>query len=196
MMRIITGKARGVRLATLEGENTRPTAERAKEAVFSALQFEIAHKQVLDLFAGSGQMGLEALSRGADHAVLCDRSKEAVEIIRANAKKTRLEELCTVYCTDYQAFLSRLPKNSGFDLVFLDPPYALGAIPTALRLLVQAGALKAGAKLVCEAGDPAHVFGNDQALASHFEILRQSKYGAAYVTILQYNQENNTTGED
>ena len=196
MMRIITGKARGVRLATLEGENTRPTAERAKEAVFSALQFEIAHKQVLDLFAGSGQMGLEALSRGADHAVLCDRSKEAVEIIRTNAKKTRLEELCTVYCTDYQAFLSRLQKNSGFDLVFLDPPYALGAIPTALRLLIQAGALKAGAKLVCEAGDPAHVFGNDQALASHFEILRQSKYGAAYVTILQYNQENNTTGED
>ena len=193
MMRIITGKARGVRLATLEGENTRPTAERVKEAVFSALQFEISHKQVLDLFAGSGQMGLEALSRGADHAGLCDRSKEAVQIIRANAKKTRLEELCTVYCTDYDAFLRRLPANGGFDLVFLDPPYALGAIPKALRLLLQSGALRAHAKVVCEAACFEDVFAADEGLASRFEILRQNKYGAAYVTILQYKNE---TGEE
>ena len=86
MMRIITGKARGVRLDTLPGENTRPTAERAKEAVFSMLQFELQGRVVLDLFAGSGQMALEAISRGAAHAVLVDVSREAVAIIEKNIK--------------------------------------------------------------------------------------------------------------
>ena len=81
MMRIITGKARGVRLDTPEGENTRPTAERAKEAIFSMLQFEMEDRAVLDLFAGSGQLGLEALSRGAAHAVLVDRDKTAAETV-------------------------------------------------------------------------------------------------------------------
>ena len=87
MMRIITGKARGVRLSTLEGNNTRPTSERAKEAIFSIIQFELNKANVLDLFAGSGQMGLEALSRGAAKAVFCDLSRDAVAIIKENAKK-------------------------------------------------------------------------------------------------------------
>ncbi|MGN1048588.1 MAG: RsmD family RNA methyltransferase, partial [Eubacteriales bacterium] len=91
MMRIITGSAKGVRLATLDGENTRPTTERAKEAVFSMLQFDIEGRRVLDLFAGSGQMGLEALSRGAASAVMVDHAKAAVEIIHKNIEKTKLE---------------------------------------------------------------------------------------------------------
>ena len=90
MMRIITGKARGVKLDTLEGLATRPTTEKVKEAIFSAIQFEIEGRRVLDLFAGSGQMALEALSRGAKDAVLVDASKEAAEIIRKNAVKTKL----------------------------------------------------------------------------------------------------------
>ena len=90
MMRIITGKARGVRLDTLEGLATRPTAEKVKEAIFSMIQFDIEGRRVLDIFAGSGQMALEALSRGAKDAVLIDASKEAAEIIRKNALKTKL----------------------------------------------------------------------------------------------------------
>ena len=93
MMRIITGRARGVRLNTLPGEGTRPTSERAKEAVFSMLQFDLQGQAVLDLFAGSGQMALEAISRGASHAVLSDASSAAVGVIRANAEKTRLASL-------------------------------------------------------------------------------------------------------
>lgn len=86
-MRIITGKARNIPLKTLEGDDTRPTSERVKEAVFSMLQFEIEGRRVLDLFAGSGQLGLEALSRGASHATFIDNSRAASDIIIENAKK-------------------------------------------------------------------------------------------------------------
>ena len=101
MMRIITGRARGTHLYTLEGDATRPTSERAKEAVFSMLQFELAGRAVLDLFAGSGQMALEAVSRGAERAVLVDASPKAVEIIKKNVQKTHFEAECTVLCADY-----------------------------------------------------------------------------------------------
>ena len=189
MMRIITGKARGVRLATLKGENTRPTSERTKEAVFSILQFELSGKEVLDLFAGSGQMGLEALSRGAVHAVLCDASREAVDVIRANALKTRLSLQCDIFCSDFAALLPTLRRKKRFDLVFLDPPYALGAVPNALRSLLRYNLLNAGAKLVCETAAFEDVFGEDRELESHFDILRTTHYGVAYVTILQLKSD-------
>ena len=112
MMRIITGKARGVRLATLEGEATRPTSERAKEAVFSVLQFDISGRRVLDLFAGSGQLGLEALSRGASSATFCDASREAVAVIQKNTIKTRLAPMCDVICADWET-ANRSKKKSG-----------------------------------------------------------------------------------
>lgn len=186
MMRIITGQARGVRLKTPEGEHTRPTAERTKEAIFSMLQFDLYRANVLDLFAGSGQMALEALSRGAEYAVLCDSSREAVEVIRDNATKTRLSDRCRVLGGDCFSALQAV-KNRKFDLVFLDPPYAEGLIPRALRALLAADLLADGAKLVCEAASFEDVFSNDPALATHFEILKQTHYGIAYVTVLQYN---------
>ncbi len=191
MMRIITGKARGTHLVTLAGENTRPTAERAKEAVFSMLQFELADKQVLDLFAGSGQMALEAISRGAAHAVLCDASREAIGVIRKNAEKTRLLLQCDILCGDYRTLLQTMKHKKRFDIVFLDPPYAMRAIPEALRLLIDCRLLSPNAKLVCETAGEGDVFLGDDALASRFEILRVSRYGAACVTILQskHNEE-------
>ena len=105
MMRIITGSARGVKLLTLEGDATRPTAERVKEAVFSMLQFELEGRAVLDLFAGSGQLGFEALSRGAARATLIDESRDAVAVVIENAKKTRLFDRCRISCADFAAFL-------------------------------------------------------------------------------------------
>ena len=92
MMRVITGRARGIKLVTLEGEMTRPTSERAKEAIFSMIQFDLEGRRVLDLFAGSGQMGIEALSRGAAQAVMVDQSKDAIAIIKQNVEKTKLSE--------------------------------------------------------------------------------------------------------
>ena len=185
MMHIITGRARGVRLDTLPGTATRPTSERAKEAVFSMLQFEMADARVLDLFAGSGQLGLEAISRGASRAILCDRSKDAVAVIKRNVQKTRFDAYCDVFCMDYQALLHTLKGGEPFDMVFLDPPYAIGAVPVALQLLIENGLLADNAKIVCETGAAEDVFGQDLKLASQFEILKQSRYGAAFVTILR-----------
>ena len=190
MMRIITGKARGVRLATLEGENTRPTSERAKEAIFSMLQFEIDGARVLDLFAGSGQMGLEALSRGAAHAVFCDLSKDAVEIVKTNIKKTRMEGQCDVFCGDYKVTLQRLRNRQNFDLVFLDPPYAGSLVPAALSELIENDLLSNGAKIICETASPEDVFGTDLQLAISFETVKQTRYGIAHVTILQYGRDD------
>ncbi len=193
MMRIITGKARGTRLATLPGENTRPTSERAKEAIFSMLQFDLMGKQVLDLFSGSGQMGLEAVSRGASHAVLCDASRDAADVIRSNALKTRLAPECDILCADYTTVLQSMRRKRQFDVVFLDPPYADGLLPKSLTMLLQCGLLSDGAKIICESASFEDVFSKDTMLASHFDVLRTSRYGVAYITVLQYPA---TKGED
>ena len=194
MMRIITGRARGVKLASLAGENTRPTSERAKEAVFSMLQFEIRGAEVLDLFAGSGQMGLEALSRGAEHAFLCDRAKDAVEVIRTNTYKTKLAPFCEVVCMEHTAMLRELRRRKvKLDLVFLDPPYARLLIPDTLRLLTEYGLLNKKAKVVCESAADADVFGAGTALQEQFDVLRSARYGVAHITVLQIKD---TLGEE
>lgn len=185
MMRIITGRARGVRLLSLEGEQTRPTAERTKEAVFSMLQFEMEDRRVLDLFAGSGQMGLEAVSRGATCACLVDRSKDAIEVIKKNCLKTKLAPFCEVLCLDYAEFLRSCRGKRKFDMVFLDPPYAMCVIPDAIGGLIRARAIEEGCTLVCESAEFDHVFGGDEELAMHFDVLKQVRYGAACVTILR-----------
>ena len=186
MMRIITGRARGTQLYTLEGDATRPTSERAKEAVFSMLQFELRGRRVLDLFAGSGQMALEAISRGAQSAVLVDASPRAVEIIKKNVAKTHFEGECQVMCADYADALRRL--TGGFDLVVLDPPYALGLIAPTLKALIAAERLADGAIVICESGE-ADTFGGDEALAARFAVRKTAKYGVAYVTVLEYKEE-------
>lgn len=187
MMRIITGSARGTRLQTLTGDSTRPTAERTKEAIFSVLQFELQGKNVLDLFAGSGQMALEALSRGAAHAVLCDASRDACRVMEANATKTRLLPKCELYTLDWSVLLQNLRGRASFGLVFLDPPYSMGAVPSALKKLLENRLLEENAKIVCETADEQDVFAGDELLRSHFEILRTARYGAAFVTILTWN---------
>lgn len=194
MMRIITGRARGTQLKAPTGETTRPTSERAKEAIFSMLQFELQGTDVLDLFAGSGQMGLEALSRGAKHAVFCDLSKEAQDVMRSNALKTKLALQCEFFANDYLSLLKSFQKKRAFDIVFLDPPYALGAIPKALKALIYYRLLNDGAKLVCESASADDVFGDNEDLKSNFEILRVSHYGIAYVTVLAYHAKEEGEG--
>ena len=122
-MRVITGSARGTKLVTLEGDNTRPTSDRVKEAVFSMLQFDIEGRAVLDLFAGSGQLALEALSRGAARATLIDQSRDAVNVIIENAKKTHLFDKCRISAADYMSFIRGASGREKYDIIFLDPPY-------------------------------------------------------------------------
>ena len=181
MMRIITGKAKGIRLKTLEGDATRPTAERVKEAVFSMMQGDIEDREVLDLFSGSGQMALEALSRGAAHAVLVDKSPQAIKIITENAEKTRLNGLCDIRKEEY---LSYIRRNAGkkFDIVFLDPPYASGFYLPALKALKECNMLKPSTLIVCESGTE-DIFGDDE-LISQFEVVKQSRYSRTFITVL------------
>ena len=184
MMRIITGKARGVKLVTLEGENTRPTSERAKEAVFSMLQFEIEGREVLDLFAGSGQMGLEAVSRGAASATLVDKSKEAVAVIGKNIEKTRLSDACRVFCSDVSDYIRTVGGRGRFDIVFIDPPYALRAVPKTLEQLLSADLLKPTSVVICES-EESDIFESAPDLMEKFEILRCAKYGVAHITVIK-----------
>ena len=185
MMRIITGKARGTKLQTLAGEATRPTAERTKEAIFSMINFDIAGARVLDLFSGSGQLGLEALSRGAKSAVFNDSSREAATIIRANAEKTRLIDSCEILSTDWQPVLRRFANKADFGLVFLDPPYAGGFLPKVLAKMIEWDLLSDGAVIVCESAAEEDVFGGNEELKNQFNIRRVARYGAACVTILE-----------
>ena len=182
MMRIITGKARGIRLKTLEGDATRPTAERVKEAVFSMLQYDIEGREVLDLFAGSGQLGLESVSRGAKVAVLVDKSRDALKIIEENVARTKLSDCCEIHRADALDFIQRY-KSRKFDIVFLDPPYASGLYVPVLKALVHCGLLKTGAVVVCES-DTEGLFGDDTALQNLFTVKKQSKYSRTVITVL------------
>lgn len=189
-MRIITGKARGIRLETLEGLNTRPTAERAKEAVFSMLAFDIEGRRVLDLFAGSGQMGLEALSRGAVSAVMVDCARAAVEIIKKNTAKTRLEG-AEIVCADSMNWLEGAAKRGlSFDIVFMDPPYAEKLLPRCLEKLFRGNLLKSTSLIVCESGAQEDLFCGDEALADRFDVIKSTRYGVAYVNILKVKSRN------
>lgn len=132
-MRVITGSARGRRLKALDGLDVRPTTDKVKESLFSALQFDIEGRRVLDLFAGSGQLGIEALSRGAEGAAFVDKSKAAVAVVRDNLRATGLEAGARVVQTDALSFLRTTAQR--FDVAFLDPPYGTGLLQQALALL-------------------------------------------------------------
>ena len=191
-MRIITGSARGARLITLEGDATRPTGERVKEAVFSMIQFEIEGRRALDLFGGSGQLGLEALSRGAESAVIIDCAPEAVEIIKTNAKTTRLFDRCRISQMEYEPFLRRASERERFDIIFLDPPYKSGFMPRALSMIANGKILNRGGVIVCESGEP-NVFGGDSAAAASYKIRKQSNYGRVWITLLEWADEEDVS---
>lgn len=188
MMRIITGTAKGIRLKTLEGDATRPTAERVKEAVFSMLQFDLEGRRVLDLFSGSGQLALEALSRGASSAVMVDMNRDAVKIMEENALKTKLYPQCKIWRMDYMDYIRR---NHGetFDIVFVDPPYAAKLYRPVLQALLQYNLVKPTTLIVCESG-AAEIFDGDETLASKLELVKSSQYSKTYITILSPKAED------
>ena len=176
-MRVITGAARGTRLSAPEGMQTRPTADRVKEALFSIIQFEIEGRRVLDLFAGTGQLGIEALSRGARSAVFVDNRAEAARLVQENLKKTRLEAHARVLTCDYAAFLGTVREQ--FDIIFLDPPYADGALENALKRIAGIDIVPDGGIIICErsAGKELPI-----TLAG-FERSRDYRYGKTVLTL-------------
>ena len=147
-MRVITGKARGVTLKTPEGIQTRPTSDRVKEAMFSIIQFEIPSAKVLDLFGGTGQLGIEALSRGAKSATFVDASDAACRLIKENLKRTRFEQEGRVVKSDYLSYLTRC--NETYQIIFLDPPYAEVFLENALKCITEIDILQSGGIIVAE----------------------------------------------
>lgn len=194
-MRIITGEARGKRLITLEGEATRPTGERVKEAVFSMIQFDIEGRTVLDLFGGSGQLGLEALSRGAKLAVINDFSQDAVDIIKSNAKTTGLADRCRINLTEYERYLKRIAKKESFDIIFLDPPYRSDYLKKSLELISEGNIANKNSFIICENAN-GNVFSGDERLAAKYRIVREANYGKAFITIITPAEAENEAMSD
>ena len=179
-MRVITGKARGKRLYTLEGVAVRPTSEKVKEAVFSVIQFDIEDSTVLDLFAGSGQLGIEALSRGAKSAVFVDSSKTSLDTVKKNLSLTSLDSSAKTVLSDYSHYLNRC--NELFDIAFLDPPYSGGVLTDALIRV--ADIMTDSGIIICE--HPKEVVLPE--IAGSFKIYRTYKYGKINVSI--YKKES------
>lgn len=145
-MRVITGSARGRKLITLEGSDVRPTTDRVKEALFSIVQFDLPGAVVLDLFAGSGQLGIEALSRDASKAVFVDKSKKSIDIVAENISSVGFEERSRIVNMDSIDFLCS--TDDKFDVAFLDPPYNCGILEKVLPVLAQH--MNQGGKVICE----------------------------------------------
>ncbi len=203
-MRIITGIARGTKLETLDSDATRPTSDKVKEAIFSMIQFEIEGRRVLDLFGGSGQLALEALSRGADKATIIDESREAVNVIINNAKHAKLYDKCRISAISYAAFLKSFSEENKYNIVFLDPPYASNLMHDSLKLLAENDVTAIGASIICESEttpskkknhekkDPEKltasvlhdVFSDDAELMDKYNLERSSVYGRTRITVL------------
>lgn len=180
-MRVITGLARGRRLETLPGEDvTRPTSEKVKESLFSAIQFDIEGRRVLDLFAGSGQLGIEALSRGASGCVFVDKNTEAVKVIRRNLQHTGLSASAQVLGTDALSYLTR--PGDRFDLVFLDPPYAAEMLLPALNKV--APLVNDGGIIVCETEDGVEL----PQRVDRFAVARTYRFGRIFVWVYRYDE--------
>ena len=186
MLKIITGIAKGKTLKTLEGDATRPTSERIKEAVFSSIQFDVEGRRVLDIFAGCGQMGLEALSRGAESCMFVDSSREAMDIVKANVSHTGFNSICRYLVSDARNYIRKASGREKYDLVFIDPPYELKCCAEAAALLAKSELVIPGAIVVLESGEEEINLDSDKRL-SGYELIKSAQYGKkTAVTILLY----------
>ena len=175
-MRIIAGKKRGMKLSGFEGEAIRPTADRVKENMFNLIAPHVTDAEVLDLFAGTGALAIEALSRGAAHAVFCEQARPSLEIIRKNLNKTGFIGQSSIVEGDSFTFLSRNQKQ--FDLIFLDPPYNTGMLSRALHLIGSQKCLSPDGIAVAECDGterPGEIDG--------LKLIKERRYGRSYILI-------------
>ena len=178
-MRVIAGKAKGVVLKTPDGMLTRPTADRVKEALFSVLQFDLPGATVLDLFGGTGQLGIEALSRGAKRAVFVDEREDACRLISENLKRTKFTDKASVHRSDYAVYLKKCSEK--FDIILLDPPYAEVFLENSLNLITEIDILQSGGIIVTERSV-------EKSLTVEFSGYQRSKdykYGKTLLTLFR-----------
>lgn len=183
-MRVISGTARGKKLVSLEGLETRPTLDRVKEALFNVLQFDIQNANILDLFSGSGALAIEALSRGANNAVLCDSSNKAVKVINKNLEDTRVKDRAQVINKDYLETLNKLKKESKkFDLIFLDPPYKSDYIVKSIENILKYDLLAEDGSIIAETDDKNKI--EEIRNIEDIEIYDVRKYGIVYIIFIR-----------
>ena len=177
-MRVISGTARGRILKALEGEATRPTTDKVKESLFNIIQFDVEGSRVLDLFGGSGQLAIEAISRGAESALVVENSRFAVEIIKDNIKKCGFEKNISIHRGDFSEVLT---KNAKYDVIFLDPPYSGDLMNRALDIIYSFDILSNNGIIVCETDVSRDVLRMEDSSYSY----REYKYGRIKLTIIR-----------
>lgn len=183
-MRVISGTARGKKLSSLEGLETRPTLDRVKEALFNIIQFDIKEANVLDLFSGSGAIAIEALSRGARNAVCSDSSSKAIRIINKNLEDTRLKDKAEVINKDYLQTLSELKnKSKKFDIVFLDPPYKSDYIEKSIENILKYDLLTKDGIIIAETDDEVKI--EEIKKNKNIEIYDARKYGIVHIIFIR-----------
>lgn len=176
-MRVVSGLARGCKLSPVPGMNTRPTTDRVKENVFNLIQNEVADAVVLDLFAGTGQLGIEALSRGAKHCDFVERDKAAFATVRKNVAAARVEDRAALHAAEAERFVQKAAKNR-YDLIFLDPPYGGVILENALNWIETFDILNTNGIIICESAV-------EDGFAHGFFTARSRRYGATMITVLQ-----------
>ena len=181
-MRIISGKARGTKLYTLEGDITRPTLDRVKESIFNIIQNRIKDSIFLDLFAGSGAMGLEAASRGAKKAILCDKNKNAMQIIKRNIEKTHLEQNVQTYLDDYENILKTKIKEK-IDIIYIDPPYNSNFAINSIKIILEKNLVTKDSIIIIETDRKNEI--EEELKNIEIEIVDERKYGKAEIIFLR-----------
>ena len=179
-MRVISGTARGRHLKELQGMETRPTTDRVKEALFNIVQFELPGRQVLDLFAGTGQLGVEALSRGAARCTFVDQRRDAAALVRENLKLTGLSQQAQVVQADSISFLMSCREK--FDVIFLDPPYLTGVLEKAVETVSAFDILREHGIMVCESPLEQEL----PTLAAPYERGKEFRYGKIKLTVYRH----------
>ena len=180
-MRIISGTARGTNLYTLEGKETRPTLDRVKESLFNIIQNKIQDSIFFYFFSGSGAIGLEAASRGAKKCILCDRSKDAIRIIKKNTEKTHLECKVKIFNKDFSSLLKNDIEK--IDIVYIDPPYKSDYIFESLKIITENNILKEDGLIILETDEKDRILNQIDKLK--IEVIDQRKYGRAHLIFLK-----------
>ena len=182
-MRIISGKARGTKLNTLKGENTRPTLDSVKESLFNIIQNDLRDAIFLDLFSGSGSIGLEAISRNAKKVVMCDNSKEAIEIIKTNLEKLKFEKDVKIYNMSAEKLLEE-KLNEQFDVIYIDPPYIMeDIISNSLKTIIDKKLIHNNSKIIIETDREKEILEKIETI--NIEVYDKRKYGRVSLIFLK-----------
>ncbi len=180
-MRIISGKARGTKLYTLDSNITRPTLDRVKESVFNIIQNNIIESVFVDLFSGSGAIGLEAASRGAKKVILCEKDKNAANIIKKNIEKTHLNENTILYNMNYEKMIEEL--NEKIDIIYIDPPYKTDLAYESLKKMIELELITNDTLIIVETDEEERIIKQMNEL--EIEIINKRKYGRVYLIFIK-----------